>query len=72
MTQTIEIAFKNNISVGFLDSDVHIFIFLANQYKVEIWHSGGPPATESVSTQGQVYVTFVNHDGKNETIEITR
>ena len=54
-------------------SKILIFSFSkANQFKIEIWHSGGPPATEAVATQGRFMVTFINQDGKNETIDVSK
>ena len=44
----------------------------ANQYKVSLKHSGGPPLLPAVSTYGRVDVTFVGADGINETIPLTR
>ncbi|KAK7071812.1 hypothetical protein SK128_001891 [Halocaridina rubra] len=45
--------------------------FCANQYKVIVKHSGGPPA-EPVSTYGRIDVTFIAKDGLNETLQLTQ
>ncbi|XP_018015225.1 uncharacterized protein LOC108672111 [Hyalella azteca] len=46
--------------------------FCANQYKVSLKHSGGPPLLSAVSTYGRIDVTFIGADGINETIPLTR
>ncbi|XP_042231028.1 uncharacterized protein LOC121872363 [Homarus americanus] len=45
--------------------------FCANQYKVTVNHSGGPPA-EPVTTYGRLDVTFIAADGINETLQLTQ
>ncbi|CAL4090360.1 unnamed protein product [Meganyctiphanes norvegica] len=45
--------------------------FCANQYKVAVVHSGGPPA-EEFTTYGRIDVTFVAQGGLNQTLPLTR
>ncbi|XP_047490566.1 uncharacterized protein LOC125040101 isoform X2 [Penaeus chinensis] len=45
--------------------------FCANQYKVTVRHSGGPPA-DPVTTYGRIDITFIAPDGINETLQLTR
>ncbi|XP_068220718.1 uncharacterized protein [Palaemon carinicauda] len=45
--------------------------FCANQYKVSVKHSGGPPA-DLVTTYGRIEITFISSDGLNETLLLTQ
>ncbi|XP_069173439.1 uncharacterized protein [Procambarus clarkii] len=45
--------------------------FCANQYKVAVHHSGGPPA-DPVTTYGRLDITFIAADGINETLQISQ
>ncbi|XP_071547998.1 uncharacterized protein [Panulirus ornatus] len=45
--------------------------FCANQYKVMVHHSGGPPA-DPVTTYGRLDITFVAAGGINETLQLTQ
>ncbi|XP_066937297.1 uncharacterized protein [Macrobrachium rosenbergii] len=45
--------------------------FCANQYKVSVKHSGGPPA-DLVTTYGRIEITFISSEGLNETLQLTQ